>query len=319
MKHVCSIGSNSKNDIVIKDKTAADFHAELSMDESQHVFIKDLNTKFGTRVNGNKISLFELKAGDEIRIGFSRVDWDSVVNKWLSLIDNKENSQLEKELINDDSVFVTYELASAARRNDSKEYNPQELPSNSKMSKQPVREAANQRIFEESSEEKTKPKPPNSKENSKSESPKAQEETKIQPTQLEGNNVSESQKTENENNPDYPKAVDNSNPEPPKIEVESKQETSKAEDKTKPEPPNVGDESKPETSQTEDEAKPKPLNTEFPNKLNQNDIRNQSATPKKSITINQSQYLSAIKWLFLAIGIVITMLCMGWFIAAVLS
>lgn len=319
MKFSCSIGSNAKNDIVLKDKTAADFHARLIMDENRIVSIKDLNTRFGTRVSGNKIAECKLKPGNEVRIGFSRVDWETVVKNWLLLLDGEEILPLEKKAIYNQSVFITYDLANLASKSSHKEYSPQEHTSNSKMSVHTVREVANLRIFEESSEEKTKPKTPNNQDNAKLESSNAQETTKIQPEISAGNHVQEYPKTKNENNPDNSKVELNHKPEPSKVQNKTKQEDPKTDNKSKLDNPKAEDDSMPEPAKVENETELRTTNAKWPNKPIQNGDHENSTAKKVHIKINQSENQSLLKWAFIAVGIVITMLCMGWFLAVLLS
>jgi pSer/pThr/pTyr-binding forkhead associated (FHA) protein len=76
----CRIGRNNGNDLVIKDRAAEEFHAVISMDEDTNVFIQDLNSRYGTLVNGERISQKQLFPGDEVQIGFARINWESYTN-----------------------------------------------------------------------------------------------------------------------------------------------------------------------------------------------------------------------------------------------
>jgi hypothetical protein len=75
MKQVCRIGRNESNDLVIQDRAANDFHAIIEVNPEGLVFIRDLTTYYGTFVNGKKIQNCQLFPGDEVQIGFSRIDW----------------------------------------------------------------------------------------------------------------------------------------------------------------------------------------------------------------------------------------------------
>jgi pSer/pThr/pTyr-binding forkhead associated (FHA) protein len=77
MKKVCRIGRNESNDLVIQDRAANDFHAIIEVNPEGLVFIRDLTTHYGTFVNGQKIQHCQLFPGDEVQIGFSRIDWVS--------------------------------------------------------------------------------------------------------------------------------------------------------------------------------------------------------------------------------------------------
>jgi hypothetical protein len=85
MKFICRIGTNPGNDLVLNDRTAADFHAQLMMGNDNKVFVRNLETRYGTRVNGSKIDKIELFAGDSLRIGFVSIDWEKIVNEWMLL------------------------------------------------------------------------------------------------------------------------------------------------------------------------------------------------------------------------------------------
>lgn len=75
MKQVCRIGRNESNDLVIQDRAANDFHAIIEVNPEGLVFIRDLTTHYGTFVNGKRILHCQLFPGDEVQIGFSRIDW----------------------------------------------------------------------------------------------------------------------------------------------------------------------------------------------------------------------------------------------------
>jgi len=96
MKYICRIGTNPSNDLVINDRTASDFHAQLIMDSDSKVFIRDLESRYGTRVNGNRVDKIELFAGDTVRIGFMNVDWEKTVNDWILL---NEDEMEQKEVL----------------------------------------------------------------------------------------------------------------------------------------------------------------------------------------------------------------------------
>ncbi len=73
----CRIGRNPSNDLVINDRAAEDFHAVIMLSEENLIFIEDQNSRYGTLVNGERISKVQLFPGDEVQIGFSRIDWES--------------------------------------------------------------------------------------------------------------------------------------------------------------------------------------------------------------------------------------------------
>jgi hypothetical protein len=132
MKYICRIGNNTQNDLVILDRAAADFHAQIIMDSDDRVWIKDLSTKYGTRVNGNRISKHELTYSDEVRIGFHAIDWVSIRNNWLSTQAIHIDSQNWSEPLKQDSSYskasteISHKLAEEAGL-EREEYNPKEI------------------------------------------------------------------------------------------------------------------------------------------------------------------------------------------------
>ena len=73
----CRIGRNPSNDLVINDRAAEDFHAVIMLGEDNLIFIEDQNSRYGTMVNGERVSKVQLFPGDEVQIGFCRIDWES--------------------------------------------------------------------------------------------------------------------------------------------------------------------------------------------------------------------------------------------------
>jgi pSer/pThr/pTyr-binding forkhead associated (FHA) protein len=73
------IGRKSAQDIIILDKLAEDAHAVIEVDEQGTVWIKDLQTKYGTLINNKRISTSQLKPGDHLQIGFTTIDWEKYV------------------------------------------------------------------------------------------------------------------------------------------------------------------------------------------------------------------------------------------------
>ncbi len=75
MVQKCRIGRNQENNLVLNDRAANDFHAVITVNEDGLVLLEDLNTHYGTYVNGKRISKIQLFPGDEVQIGFARIDW----------------------------------------------------------------------------------------------------------------------------------------------------------------------------------------------------------------------------------------------------
>ncbi|MEX1189672.1 MAG: FHA domain-containing protein [Bacteroidia bacterium] len=112
MKHICKIGTNPDNDYIIKDRTAADYHALLFLDSDNKVRIKDLNTKYGIRVNGIKVSETELSSTDDVRIGFSSIDWIGKVNSWNDFeIENPHKADIKIPILDENSHKQSFETS----------------------------------------------------------------------------------------------------------------------------------------------------------------------------------------------------------------
>lgn len=66
--HRLIIGRLPENDVVLIDETVSRQHAELILRQGDYI-LKDLGTRNGTWVNGERIKELRLKDGDEIKIG----------------------------------------------------------------------------------------------------------------------------------------------------------------------------------------------------------------------------------------------------------
>src|SRR5262249_48724819 len=70
---VTSLGRNRNNTVVLVDKHASRWHAEIVLEEGRWV-LRDRDTMNGTRVNSKLVrEPVELTNGDEIRIGDTRL------------------------------------------------------------------------------------------------------------------------------------------------------------------------------------------------------------------------------------------------------
>lgn len=72
------IGKNPTNDLVVKDRAAEDFHCILYISNNE-LTVEDLKSHYGTLVNGTKISHAILYPGDELQIGFTRIEWQKLM------------------------------------------------------------------------------------------------------------------------------------------------------------------------------------------------------------------------------------------------
>jgi pSer/pThr/pTyr-binding forkhead associated (FHA) protein len=78
------IGSDPSNDIVIENIDL--FHLELFRDPEGNVFISDLNTQKGTRVNSTKLLVFiQLNENDRVYLA------ENVFFNWKEIIEKYDN------------------------------------------------------------------------------------------------------------------------------------------------------------------------------------------------------------------------------------
>jgi pSer/pThr/pTyr-binding forkhead associated (FHA) protein len=103
------IGKNPTNDLVIKDRAAEDFHCILYISNNE-LIVEDLKSHYGTLVNGTKISHAILYPGDELQIGFTRIEWQKLMPALQAIGDTSDaESFLQAQDLNleirDDSDF----------------------------------------------------------------------------------------------------------------------------------------------------------------------------------------------------------------------
>lgn len=78
-----TIGRNADNDIQLDDAAVSGRHARISMLPNDYleghddVFIEDLGSTNGTRVNGRAVTRHLLKNGDQLQIGKHRLSYVS--------------------------------------------------------------------------------------------------------------------------------------------------------------------------------------------------------------------------------------------------
>lgn len=77
MEVIKTIGSHDGNDIVIKNKNIAEFHAELKMTAGRHCYITDLNSPQGTFINNEQLEgTQKLKPSDLVCFGDHNFYWE---------------------------------------------------------------------------------------------------------------------------------------------------------------------------------------------------------------------------------------------------
>ncbi|MBX7202766.1 MAG: FHA domain-containing protein [Bacteroidia bacterium] len=74
-----SIGRKQVQNIQVHDKLADDQHAVLELWPDGVVWIKDLNSRYGTLVNNQKVGYQQLFPGDILQIGFTQITWENYI------------------------------------------------------------------------------------------------------------------------------------------------------------------------------------------------------------------------------------------------
>lgn len=66
-----TIGRASENDVVLPDQSISRRHAEIIMENGGESILKDLGSRNGTFLNGERIDTGRLEDGDEVRVGMT--------------------------------------------------------------------------------------------------------------------------------------------------------------------------------------------------------------------------------------------------------
>ena len=82
------IGSRPGSDLIIEEAAVSGRHAVIFQVNGQR-YVRDLDSRTGTRLNGKRVRQAELKVGDEIRVGSAklRVEFEQAIpgRKWKKL------------------------------------------------------------------------------------------------------------------------------------------------------------------------------------------------------------------------------------------
>jgi len=70
------IGSHPSNQIQIRDRTISRFHSEIFVEPHGRVWVKDLGSRNGTRVNGTRVREAELTEGAVLQLGRARLAFE---------------------------------------------------------------------------------------------------------------------------------------------------------------------------------------------------------------------------------------------------
>ncbi len=83
------VGRGEDNDVVINDPTISKHHLEIFVDVEGNVFLTDLQSKFGTKVNGKLINdSVELNPFDEVTMG------DEIPFNWKKHVEKDQNNTI---------------------------------------------------------------------------------------------------------------------------------------------------------------------------------------------------------------------------------
>ena len=75
---IVTVGRDSSNTIVVNDNFVGRWHLELIYDEQNNCTLRDLQSKNGTYINGNKVTNeVLLRPNDIVRIGNTIVPWQT--------------------------------------------------------------------------------------------------------------------------------------------------------------------------------------------------------------------------------------------------
>src|SRR3990172_4267610 len=112
-KEVITVGRSKKNDLVLADQWLSRIHAEIRRENSRF-FIRDLESRNGTYVNGMRLSeRVPLQNGDVITLGDQQIRFSNDASGSVILTEAPAGLELEGTL-----VVSTEELLAAARAKD---------------------------------------------------------------------------------------------------------------------------------------------------------------------------------------------------------
>lgn len=130
MSQVYKIGRSSDNNLVLNDKLVEEFHAHLFINDKEQLVLLDLKSKYGSLVNGARVDKCLIRAGDQVQIGFSKIDWEKIAfelranqNKVAAV--KKMTSKVFTEVETNYSGEASFKLATEAIQ---KEIAPKVIP-----------------------------------------------------------------------------------------------------------------------------------------------------------------------------------------------
>ena len=82
------IGRGEDADVLVLDVEASRQHCSIRFSEGRF-YILDLNSKNGTFVNSKKVDLFQLRSGDQIRVGSTTLFFEHSDTRKVNVFSNK--------------------------------------------------------------------------------------------------------------------------------------------------------------------------------------------------------------------------------------
>ncbi|MEZ6196092.1 MAG: FHA domain-containing protein [Planctomycetota bacterium] len=104
-----SIGRTAQNDVAIKVAEASRQHCRV-VREGKAWFVEDLGSSNGTRVNGRRVTKFELQDGDEIQIGAATMRFleSDLAGPVVSAPMGGDDDEIELEISLDDDAWIRF-------------------------------------------------------------------------------------------------------------------------------------------------------------------------------------------------------------------
>ncbi len=112
MEVIKKIGSHDGNDIVIKNKNIAAFHAELRMTVGRHFYITDLNAPQGTFINNEQLEgTRKLKPSDLVCFGDHNFYWEEHYPDFLDRNGHSSAQPKHDALLDDFEEEITLDIS----------------------------------------------------------------------------------------------------------------------------------------------------------------------------------------------------------------
>jgi len=110
-----SVGRSANNDIFVQDPFCSGNHAYIYPKDSEYV-IRDNNSKNGTFLNGKKIQAeIELKRGDEVLVGSTRIVFDKEISTNVELTDSPSSSANVNTIMHLDQILKKPDISTTIK------------------------------------------------------------------------------------------------------------------------------------------------------------------------------------------------------------